>query len=313
MCFRATSIVCFSLAIGGVALAARQDPAAPSTRTIEIQAVALDRDGKPVDDLKPGDLEVWIAGARVPVQDLVVPPTPNSTTSGRLIVLLLDDISLDPAMVARARDVANRFVSQIRPGDRMGVTRLNGGSMHVSSGAAELRAEIDKFRQSLGVMPVEDLGAQLLGRVAGIAGAIVEAPEPRKIIVAIGSAWLLDTPVPPGNISARDVRREWFEAIRAMGVAGANYYVIDPRGVGGSRQLGGSTGLAREAGGYAFVNTNDFSGAVQQVLSDADHYYIIRVGDPPFGRKAVVRELEVKSSRRGVTIRARRGIPGGGA
>ena len=177
----------------------------------------------------------------------------------------------------------------------------------------ELATADPLFRQSLGVMPVEDLGAQLLGRVAGIAGAIVEAPEPRKIIVAIGSAWLLDTPVPPGNISARDVRREWFEAIRAMGAAGANYYVIDPRGVGGSRQLGGSTGLAREAGGYAFVNTNDFSGAVRQVLSDADHYYVIRVGDPPFGRKAVVRELEVKSSRRGVTIRARRGIPGGGA
>ena len=298
--------------IGSVSIAVLAQDQPPSGRILEIQTVALDRDGKPVADLKPGDLEVWIAGARVPIRDLVVPPPRSSETAGRLIVLLLDDISLDPAIVARAREVADRFVSQMQPGDRIGVAMLNGGGLELSSAAAQLHAQIDKFRQSLGILPVDQLGSQLLLRVAGIAGAIVEAPERRKMIVAIGSAWLLDTPVPPGNIGARDVREEWFQAMRALGIAGATYYVIDPGGVGASRQLGGSGGLAREAGGYAFLNTNDFKGAVDKVLREADNYYIVRVVDPPFGRKAVVRDVDVRSLRRGVTIRARRGIPGGG-
>ena len=301
------------LLICGVAVVAAQDQAAPSAgRLLEIQAVALDREGNPVADLRPADLDVWIAGVRVPIDSLLVPPAPAPDGPGRLIVLLLDDISLDPTMVARARDVANRFVSRMQPNDRMGVLMLNGGRMELTSGAAQVRAQIERFRQSIGAMPVDQLGVQLLSQVAGIARAIVEAPERRNIIVAIGSAWLLDTPVPPAEIGARDIREEWFDAMRSLGIAGATYYVIDPGGVGASRQLGGGVGFAREAGGYAFVNTNDLDGAVDKVLREVDNYYVIRVGDPPFGRKAVVRELDVRSLRRDVTIRAPRGIPGGG-
>ena len=309
---RVLTLVLF-ITVVATATAAVQNPPTPANpgRLLEIHAVAVDGRGNPVADLRPQDVEVWIAGVRVPLESLGVPAARTPEGPGRLIVLLLDDITLDPTMVGRGREVANRFASQMAVGDRLGVAMLNSGGLEITTGAAQARSLIDKFRQSLGVLPVDRLGQDLLTRVAAVARAIVEAPEPRKVIVAIGSAWLLDTPVPPGEIGGLDVRKEWFDAMRALGTAHATYYVIDPAGVGVSRQMG-SYGLAHEAGGYSFINTNDFNGAVDKVLREADNYYVIRVGDPPFGRKAVVRELEVKSLRRDVTIRAPRGLPGGG-
>ena len=305
---RAGLVLVLSLVVvassGALAL---QDPPAPS-RLLHIQASAVDGKGNPVTDLKPSEFEVWIAGYRVPIETVTV-VTPSTPDRGRLIVLLLDDITLQPIMVARAREVARRFVDGMQPDDRIGVLMLNSGGMQLTSEPARLRQQIDSFRQSLGVIPVDQLGYQLLTRVAAAARSIVEAPESKKTIVAIGSGWLLDTPVPPAQIG-RDVREEWFDAMRALAITDATYYVIDPGGVGSSRT--GSVGMAREAGGHAFVNTNDLDGAVDQILRETDQYYVLSVGDPPVGRKAVLREMEVRVSRRGVTVRAPRSIPGGG-
>src|SRR6188508_2176323 len=101
----------FCIALFSTAPAAVQDPPAPSGsgRLLEIHAVAVDGRGNPVADLRPQDVEVWIAGVRVPLESLAV-PSARTEGPGRLIVLMLDDITLDPTMVARARDAANRFV-----------------------------------------------------------------------------------------------------------------------------------------------------------------------------------------------------------
>ena len=282
----------------------------PPARLLEIDAVALDRAGNPAADLRPDDVEVWIGGFRVPIESLRVVTPEMDDRPGRLIVLLLDDLTLDPIMVGRARDVAKRFVRRLLPGDRMAVVTLNGGAMNLTSDPSRLTSRIDDFRQSLGVIPVDQVGEHLLRSVDAVARSVIEAPERRKAIVAIGSGWLLDTPIPPAPIG-RDLRREWMDAIRSMAVADAAYYVIDPRGVGSSRQVG--EGLSRETGGHAFSNTNDLDGAVDQVLREASHYYVIRVGDPPVGRKSPLRELDVRSKRRDVSVRARRAIPGGGS
>jgi hypothetical protein len=74
---------------------------------------------------------------------------------------------------------------------------------------------------------------------------------------------------------------------------------------------GGGTGFARETGGFAFLATNDLDGAADRIMRDATHYYLIGVGDPPVGRGADLRELDVKVLRKGVTVRARKTINGG--
>ena len=95
-----------------------------------------------------------------------------------------------------------------------------------------------------------------------------------------------------------------------MAVAHGALYVIDPGGVGTSRTIGGASGFARETGGYAFANTNGLNEAADHVMREAGSYYLISVGDPPVGRQSDLRELDVRGLRKGVTVRARRAIPG---
>jgi VWFA-related protein len=290
-----------------------QDPAATGSpsRLLQIEATVVDEDGKPVTDLKQEELEIWIGGYRIPIASLESVTPGSQERPGRLIVLLLDDITLPNQALPRTNEVARRFVSRMLPGDRMAVVLLNGGVVEITDDPSRLRQRIDAFKQTIGLISLDQIGAHLLTTLASVARNIVEAPEQRKTIVAIGSGWLLDTPVPPAQLG-RDLRPEWFDALRALAVADATYYVIDPGGVGGSRTTG-SQGLARETGGHAFMNTNDLTGAADRILRELDHYYVIRVGDPPVGQKSALRELDVKVLRRGVSARAPRSIPGGGA
>ena len=267
----------------------------------------------PVPDLRADELEVWIAGYRVPIDTLtaVTPESPGSDDArGRSIVLVLDDVTLEPATVPRAREAARRFVNRMLPDDRMAIVMLNGGSMESTGDRARLLRAIDTYgARASGVLRIDTLSEHVLVTLAALARQLTEAPGGRKTIVAIGAAWLFDTPIPPPTVG-RDLRREWTDAMRAMAQAHVNLYVIDPGGVGMSRTAGGTTGFAGDTGGYTFLNTNDLNAAADRIIRDAGNYYLIRVVDPPVGRKAELRELDVRVLRRGASIRVRRAIPG---
>jgi VWFA-related protein len=303
------------VSVAAAAPAAMRNQNPPGTgapaRLLQIEAAVLDGRGRPVTDLKPEEFEVWIGGYRVPIESIGVVSPASPDGAGRLIVLLLDDITVPQGMVPRANEAARRFVNRLLPDDRMAVVLLNGDTVEITADASRLLRRVDAYRQSIGVISIDRLGAHLLTTITSVGRQIVEAPERRKTIVAIGSAWLLDTPVPPPLVGGADLRTEWFDALRALAISDTTYYVIDPGGVGPGRTAG-AQGLARETGGYAFTNTNDLKGAVDRILDELAHYYVIRVGDPPVGQKAPLRDLDVKVRRRGLTVRAPRTIPGGG-
>ncbi len=274
-----------------------------------IDAVALDDSGRPVADLSPKDLEVWISGYRVPI-DTLTPVRPDSERVGRSVVLILDDVTLPPIVAARVKDIARRFVDRLLPGDEMGVMTFDGGSTELTGDRTRLSGMIDDYAvRASGVRRIDALGEQVLSTATSIARHLTRPQDRRKTIVAIGAAQLFDTPLPPPQFG-RELKKEWVDAMRAMAFANVDFYVIDPSGVGMSPMLAGADGFARETGGVAFVNTNDFNGAVDRVLRDAANYYIIEVADPPVRRRADLRELEIRVLRRGVTVRARRVIPG---
>ena len=85
-----------------------QAPAPPGAPLL-IDAVVVDARGMPVMDLKREDLEVWIAGYRVPIDTLTAVNASNER-HGRSIVLILDDLTIPLDQMARVRDVARRFV-----------------------------------------------------------------------------------------------------------------------------------------------------------------------------------------------------------
>ena len=271
----------------------------------------MDRKGNPVSDLKREDVEVWINGFRVPIQSLVAVTPSADDRTGRLIVLLLDNITIDPRMVPRVKEAARRLVTKMLPEDRMAVVLLNGDVVEITSDSSRLLSRVESYNQTIGLVQPQHLGTQVLTTLSALSLEVSEAPEPRKFIVAVGSGWLLDAPIPPPQV-ATEVRREWLDAVRAMAMADVHFYVVDPGGVGMAPVGTGKAGFARDAGGHAFINTNDLTGAVDQILREARHYYVISVGDPPVGRKAPLRELDVRSLRGNVTVRARRAILGGG-
>lgn len=65
--------------------------------------------------------------------------------------------------------------------------------------------------------------------------------------------------------------------------------------------------LADETGGFAAVNSNDFNGAFQRVVSDNSSYYVLGYYSTNEKRDGRFRKIEVKMSRPGLTVRARKG------
>src|SRR5258705_4467824 len=114
-----------------------QAPTERGAGRIHIDAVAVDKNGLPVMDLKPDEVEVWIGHFRVPIESFTV-VTPGANPSGRLTVLVLDDITLPLHLVGRARDVARRFVNTMLPEDRMAIVTLDGSAMEGSNDRARL-------------------------------------------------------------------------------------------------------------------------------------------------------------------------------
>ena len=281
----------------------------PSAPLLHISAVAYGPDDRPLADLRKEDVEVWIGGYRIPIETLTV-VDPTDMERGRLIVLLLDDTTLPPEMIPRVKDIARRFVNRMAPKDEMAIVALNRDAMESTSDRARLLQSINAvgLLQATGVQRLEDIGAHVLRTVTTLSRQIVERPG-RKAIIGIGVAALFDTPIPPPTVS-RSLLPEWTEAMRATASAGVTFYVVDPGGVGALPPFNGASGFARETGGLAFLNTNDFDGVVNRILHEMSSYYVIDVADPPIRRTSDLRQLEVKVLRRGVTVRARRAIPG---
>ncbi|MEO5897269.1 MAG: hypothetical protein ABIS06_16380 [Vicinamibacterales bacterium] len=289
-----------------------QEPGAPSRqRLLEIDAIPLDRNGNVLTDLKRDEVEVWVEHYRIPIETFIA-IAPDDERAKRSVALLLDDLTSNPASVPRIRDVARRFVNKLGPGDQMAIIGLYGASSRSTDDRAILLKSIDGY--NVGAAPPlrpDDMSAHVLTTLTSIARQLAEAPARRRTIVAIGTGWLFDTPIPPPSVG-RDMRKEWTEAVRALALSNVTLYVIDPGGVGTSRVSGGDNGFAGETGGYSFTNTNDMERAVERIMRETVSYYILRIADPTIFRSAPLRELEVRIRRRGTVIRAARYLPGRG-
>jgi len=303
---RLSRVVVFIAALAPSLPHAQTTPGVP----LVIDAVAVDRAGLPVMDLKREDLEVWIAGYRVPI-DRLTAVTSSDQRASRSVVLILDDLTVPLSIAPRVKEIARRFVERMAPGDEMSILTFEGQAAETTGDRQRLLEAIDAYYvRTAGVVRVDVLGEQVLGTVGSIARQLTTAEDRRKTVVAIGSAPLFDTPIPPPTVG-RELRKEWTDTMRAMAFANVAFYVVDPGGLDqfGNR-LAGNAGFARESGGVAFVNTNDFGGIVDRTMREAGNYYLIEVADPPVQRKADLRELDVRVRRSGVTLRARRAIPG---
>src|SRR4051812_24956990 len=80
-------------------------PVQPGPPEVAIDFVASDRKGVPVLDLKAEEVEVWIGHFRVPIPAFSAVTPGADERAGRLIVLLLDDMTSPLALIPRVKDV----------------------------------------------------------------------------------------------------------------------------------------------------------------------------------------------------------------
>ena len=104
---------------------------------VTVDVTVVDKDGKPITDLKPEDFEVWISqrprkvvtidrriyGATAPASPAA--PSPGAdraeTSARRMFILAIDEHSLQVASAMAAVNAAERFIDKLQPDDLVGV------------------------------------------------------------------------------------------------------------------------------------------------------------------------------------------------
>ena len=289
------------------AIVPAQTPPAQTLRSgvdlVLVDTIVVDRADRPVHGLRQGDFQVFENGQPMPIESFAEVSADAGDTDGRLIVLLLDDVTVSPTLTVRVKSIARGFVERMGPRDQIGIVKLNGDTGRTTRDRAALLEQIDGYLPGVGVGG--RWAEHTLDAIAELAAQLAEAEHPRKTLVCVGSSYLFNVREPAPT--AGFVRPSWFDALRAAGRHNVSLYVIDPRGLIASPEGFDSGGLAMETGGLSF-QTNMFDRAVDRVWRDAGNYYLLGYAATPEREGEKTRRIKVRTTRGGVTIRARRAI-----
>jgi VWFA-related protein len=156
----------------------------------------------------------------------------------------------------------------------------------------------------------------------------------RKSVVFFSEGIDYDVYDPISNQYASDVRQYSQDAIAAATRANVSFYSVDPRGLAGfedaaeisslpndpSLNLGLSAlqreqqisqdslrSLSDETGGFAAVNSNDFSKSFARIIQDNSSYYVLGYYSNDTRRDGQYRTLTVRVKQPGLQVRARKG------
>jgi VWFA-related protein len=156
----------------------------------------------------------------------------------------------------------------------------------------------------------------------------------RKAVVLFSEGVDYDIYDQINNTYASDVRSYGQDAIAAATRANVSFYAVDPRGLGGFEDSGEiasipndpSLGLgigsmqremqiaqdslrtiAAETGGFAAVNSNDFSGSFGRIIQDNSSYYVLGYYSTNTKRDGQFRTINVRLKNPALQVRARKG------
>jgi len=124
------------------------------------------------------------------------------------------------------------------------------------------------------------------------------------------------------ELAATDLYRELYDLIKAANRANATLYTIDPRGLVAGPDIDQDVKasdwnayiretqdslriLAENTGGIAIVNQNDFDKGLKRIDNETSDYYVLGYYSSNPDPLRRTRRLEVRTTRPGVTIRAR--------
>jgi VWFA-related protein len=181
---------------------------------------------------------------------------------------------------------------------------------------------------------VLDRGRVALGTVKSVVQSLASVSGRRRALVYLSEG--IDIPIGAGNNA--EVARELEGVLSAAARANVAVYAIDPRGlhssgdeimdiramptaVSGEMPVSTMAGLERErrvsrdmlraiadgTGGYALVESNLAASALERIVAESSHYYLLGYTPASTRRDGRYHGLEVRVNKPGLSARARKG------
>jgi VWFA-related protein len=294
-----------ALAAAVLAAPSAQRPQPPSATgdLVELDVVALDRDDRPITDLRQDEFRIKEEGRLVELKTFSTVTALGSARpdDGRVVVLLMDDIGVPITGTSPMQQIAPAVLSPIGDGDEVSVVRLSSRTDEAFGDLRTARDRIDGYRGGVVPFSRRDTAETVLKAVAKISAQLEAIDHRRKVILCLGLPTVCDVGEPAlGGTSV--IWPAWVAAITAAARANVSIYCVDPTGArGGSNSS--SNGLVQITGGKIFAHGNDFVAAANAIWREAGHYYLL--GYWPSASKHDLRSIDVSVTRKGVHVRAR--------
>jgi VWFA-related protein len=241
---------------------------------------------------------------------------------GRLYVLVLDDLHVEPRLTGDVGRGARRFIEHyLTDGDMAAVVSTSGQSdaaQELTTSRQLLLAAIDKFTGLQGVVEVAGgrpaLAGDALSSLRTLTEVLGAVRGRRKAVVYFseGPSLCLGAQVASGTLGV--LNQDAQAVVAAAARANVAIYSIDPRGLDPSigdcdldAGIQSLRGLSGGTGGFALVNTNDLEGGFERIRQDNSAYYVLGYYPADRGPDGTFRKIEVGTSRPGLEVRARQG------
>jgi VWFA-related protein len=193
-------------------------------------------------------------------------------------------------------------------------------------GTSTMNADFSDLERSYKARNTLDMLKNVSEYMAGMRGR-------RKAVVWFSEGINYDISNPMKNPHATDVLQEMKDVVAAATRSNVSFYAVDPRGLTSGMEDSieiaafaddnsiGPTNLqdelrvqhdslryvSDETGGFAILNRNDYREAFSRILQDSSSYYVLGYYPTNDKRDGRFRNIQVKVSKPGLTVRARRG------
>jgi VWFA-related protein len=339
-----TGIAAAAAVVWAMGLTAIQEQQRESFRTavdlVELDVIATDREGRPILDLSPTELEIFeddrlvevasfrpvrlqspaaTVAASTDVHRGAVWATNDRASDGRLVVIVLDTV--DRSRFHNVRRTVLALLDQLGPTDQIAMLS-NGGSSeyHVEFTRDHSRvARALDSRGTLGGSP--DRLLRVLTRVADALRGV----QGRRKIVALVSEGIPEIARSLDVFTENQVP-ELHQFLSAALRANVSVYSFNPRyafdvdkttqaesvterALQVQDERDGTTGLqtiAEATGGRATARTGTFDSAVKRMLSESGSYYLVAYRSNA-ARDGRFHRVSLRSRRPGVELRTRSG------
>jgi len=274
-----------------------------ASELVELDVVAVDRRGFLVSDLSREEFEVRDGGKPVTIETFMPVAARGVRDEERSVVLLMDDVGVQSSGTSPMQQIGRFLLAPMRALDDIAVVRLSRPRDEAYGDVESARERLEQYHGGAIAYSSVETPVTVLKTLGRIAGQLQSIDHRRKVVACLGVPSVCDVREPVAS-STDEFRDAWVAAVASAAKANVSMYEVDPRGLGQVSSLS-SIGLVRVTGGEILRNTNDFGEAAERIWRDASHYYLLGYwGVPPAAGQ--LRAVDVKTTRRGVEVRARR-------